>query len=78
MRPTTDVSSANLIMWLLSNIGVFIFQVGKSQVEGERNCIIRRAVWVVCILECVEDAGFNVLLKALHYDWSQCYGTVVV
>ncbi len=27
-----------------SNIGVFIFYVGKSQVEGGGNCIVRRAV----------------------------------
>ncbi len=50
------------VVALNSNTGVFIFQVGKSQVEGEINSIIRRAVWVVCILEqieCVGDAGFN-------------------
>ncbi len=34
-----------------SNIGVFIFYVGKSQVEGGGNCIIRKAVWTVCKLE---------------------------
>ncbi len=52
------------VVALNSNTGVFIFQVGMSQVEGEINSIIRRAVWVVCILErieCVGDAGFNVV-----------------
>ncbi len=38
--------------------------MGKSQVEGGGNCIIRRAVWVVCKLErieCVGEAGFDVV-----------------
>ncbi len=64
MRPTTDVPSANLMMWLHFNIGVFIFQVGEDQVEGGGNYIICRAVWAVCKLErieCVGEAVFNIV-----------------